>query len=309
MEFYLNRDHLLTKIDYPARYHGEKLMKTAAVVFGFILLFLLLFTPFGVNGAEQRIPYFFICCLHALSPALILYLYFSIRNYAGAKSGQTISWTLLREYKQIGTVLLLNGFVSFLMRDLIYYNNDNWSFYYLWIEVRNCLIAGSSFYFFMRLAEFYFLSKKGAPFVLQFTSLQEKTEKPVAAAVVFIKTQVKQDDFELPVNDLLFVKAEGNYVQLTLWSNNRVTTELKRISLTQLETQLAAFSQLFRCHRAYLINMLQIATVSGNSQGYLVAFSSTELKVPVSRTQLDGFNSRYQQLRQTIASQAGSSSQ
>jgi hypothetical protein len=297
MEIYINREHLLKEIEYPSRYIPENLLKTSAVIFGIILPFLLLFKPFGVSAPEQKINYFFICGLHAISPAIIMYTYFGTLNYLRERS-QLKSWTLLQEYGQMGIVFLLTGIASFLMRDIIYLNTDNWSWYYLWEEVRNSLVAGSLFYFFFRLAGFYFQSKKGSPFVLQFIPLSAEPEATITQPLLFIKTQVKQDDFSLCLTDLLFAKAEGNYIELTSYRDTQINTDLKRISLSQFESQISDHPQFFRCHRAYLVNMLQIENVTGNSQGYLLAFKSTEAKAPVSRAQLESFNSLYTLLRQ-----------
>jgi LytTr DNA-binding domain len=296
MEIYINRDHLLNKIDYPSRYLPEHLVKTASVIFGIVLLFLLLFKPFGVSAPEQKINYFFICGLHALAPAAIIYIYFGTLNYLRKRS-PAVTWTLLQEYAHTGVVLLFTGIASFLIRDIIYQNVDNWSWYYLWEEIRNTFVAGSLIYFIFRLAGFYFQSKKGSPFVLQFIPLHVEPAKKVTPSLLFIKTQVKQDDFSLSLSDLLFVKAEGNYIELTSYQNSKLVTDLKRISLTQFESQIADHRHFFRCHRAYLVNMLCIENVSGNSQGYSLAFKAGGAKVPVSRAQLDGFNRLYTQLQ------------
>jgi hypothetical protein len=297
MEIYFNRGHLLNEIEYPSRYRPENLVKTAGVIFTISLVFLFLFRPFGVYAPEHKINYFLICCLHALSPAIILCAYFTIVNYLGVKDPKFKNWNLLREYCHIGIVLLLTGVASFLMRDLIYQKTDNWSWNYLWEEIRNCFIAGTLFYFLMRLATFYFQSKKDSSLVFQFTPLRSESKTTAASALLFIKTQVKQDDFSLNLDDLLFVKAEGNYIELTTCSKSQVNSELKRISLTQFESQISAYSNFFRCHRAYLVNMLHVEKVSGNSQGYLLAFNNVQSMVPVSRSQLDGFNNLYQQLQ------------
>jgi hypothetical protein len=296
MEIYINREHLFKEIEYPDRYLPVNLLKTSAVIFGITLLFLLLFKPFGVSAPEQKMNYFFICGLHALAPAVLIYTYFGTLNYLRERS-KVKSWTLFQEYGQIGVVLLLTGFVCFLMRDIVYKNTDNWSWYYLWEELRNSLIAGSLFYFIFRLSGFYFQSKNGSPLVLQFIPLIVEPTKTVAPSSLFIKTQVKQEDFSLCLSDLLFAKADGNYIELTICSDSQITTELKRISLTQFESQISNHPHFFRCHRAYLVNMLRIENVSGNSQGYTLAFKSSEAKVPVSRAQLDSFNRLYTQLQ------------
>jgi len=296
MRFYINTEHLRNEIEYPQRYKFENLIKSSIVVFLIILLFLLMFKPFGVYDPELKMHYFFICFLHALAPAIILFVYFGVLNYFRKTKNQT-KWNLLEEFIQIGALLVLIGTASFLMRDLLYNNPNNWSWNYFFEEIRNCFVAGIFFYFFLRLSTFYFESKKGSPFVLQFTPLTVKPEKTVLKSNIFITTQVKQDDFLLDMDQLLFAKADGNYIELTKSNGYQMTTEVKRISLTQFETQITDYPHLFRCHRTYLVNMYKIKQVAGNSQGYVLSFKETDIKIPVSRKQIDNFNSCYQQLQ------------
>lgn len=295
MKFYVNTEHLVTNIEYPRRFTSEKLVKSSIIVFLCIFFFLLLFKPFGVYDPELRMHYLLICFFHSFAPALILYIYFRALNYF-RKEKDEFHWTILKEYVHIGIVLILMGFVSFLMRDILYHNPDNWSWRYFFEEIRNCLVAGIFFYFFLRLLSSYIESKKGSPSVLQFIPITEHEEKEILEPQISISTQVKQDDFLLDIGDLLFVKADGNYIELTRLKGEHVITEVKRISLTQLENQLSAYPNLFRCHRAYLVNMFKIEKVTGNSQGYLLSFRETNLKVPVSRKQTESFNSCYQAL-------------
>lgn len=295
MRFYINTEHLRKEIEFPQRYRSQNIIKSSVVVFFVILLFLLLFRPFGVYDPELRMHYLFICFFHAFVPALILFIYFGVLNYFRKTKNQ--KWTLLKEYFQIGVLLFLMGMASFLMRDLLYNNPNNWSWNYFFEEIRNCIVAGIFFYFLLRLSSFYFESKKGSPFVLQFIPLAAEPEKTILKSNLFISTQVKQDDFSLDIHQLLFVKADGNYIELTKSNGREITKEVKRISLTQFESQITDFPHFFRCHRTYLVNMFKIEKVSGNSQGYLLSFDETNLKIPVSRKQIDSFNNYYEELR------------
>lgn len=296
MKFYINTEHLRKEVEYPKRYQPQNLIKSSVIVFIILLTFLLFFKPFGVYDPELKMHYLFICFFHALVPAIVIWVYFGILNYF-RKTQNQIKWTLLIEYIHIGLVLLLVGTSSFLIRDLLYTNPNNWSWNYFFEEIRNCFVAGIFFYFFLRLSSFYFESKKGDPFVLQFIPLAIEAEKSILKSNLFISTQVKQDDFSLDIDQLLFAKADGNYIELTKSNTNKITTEVKRISLTQFETQIANYPHFFRCHRTYLVNMFKIEKVSGNSQGYLLSFNETDVKIPVSRKQIDSFNDYYKELR------------
>ncbi|OKS86414.1 LytTR family DNA-binding domain-containing protein [Mucilaginibacter polytrichastri] len=296
MPFDIKHEQLFKEIDYPLRYRPENLVKSTGVLFGILFIFLMLFKPFGVYAPEQKINYFIICFLHALSPALILCIYFSTLNHFRVINSNLKKWTLLQEYLHVALLLLLIGLSSFLMRDLIYSNPDNWSLRYLWEEIRNCYLAGCLFYFYLTFAAFYFRFKKvvaPADYLFPISCVTEN----IVVSEISIKTQVKQDDFSFMADHLLFAKADGNYVELTTNRHGIITTELKRITLKQFEAQIAVYPYFFRCHRAYLVNMTQIEKVSGNSQGYLLSFNAAENKIPVSRAQLNGFNSLYEQLR------------
>lgn len=297
MKFYVNTEYLVTTIEYPRRFSSEKLMKSSIIVFFSIFFFLLLFKPFGVYDPELRMHYLLICFFHAFAPAFILYVYFRILNSFRRRKNE-LHWTLLNEYLHIGIILILMGSVSFLMRDMLYNNPDNWSWRYFIEEIRNCIVAGIFFYFFLRLFNFYVESNKGSPSLLELLPITLPKEKRVDEAEVFINTQVRQDDFLLDIGGLLFAKADGNYIELTRLKGEQLITEVKRISLTQFEDQLSAYPNIFRCHRAYLVNMFKIEKVTGNSQGYVLSLSKINLKVPVSRKQTESFNSCYQALNQ-----------
>ncbi len=296
MRFYVNTEHLGRNLEYPSRFQTQNLIKSSVVIFALIQSFLLLFRPFGVYDPELKLPYFFICFIHAFAPALVFFCYFTLLNYF-RKTKHQINWTLLQEYIHIGAVLLLIGTVSFLLRDVLYTNPNNWSWNYFFEEIRNCLVAGIFFYFFLRITSFYFQEKKGSGFVLQFTPLTKEPLEKVSKSEIFINTQVKQDDFNLDIEQLLFVKADGNYIELTKLNDTKIVSEVKRISLTQFESQVAHYPHFFRCHRTYLVNMFRIEKVSGNSQGYLLSFHETNIKIPVSRKQIESFNNYYEELR------------
>ena len=282
--------------DYPARYWQGNLTGYVFVLFGLILVFLYLFRPFGVNEAEDKFSYFTTCCLHALLPALMVYVYFSSLNFIRKKS-EPGSWTLAKELFHLVNMFLLIGIGGYFLRAFIYTSPNNLSLYYLWIEVRDAFLAGSLICSYVVFAQIYFEPVNKIPVDDQFKQTDaDASSIKLASGAVFIKAHVKIDDFYLNPNDLLFAKADGNYVTLTMMKDSGLKNELKRISLKQLELQLSAHTQLIRCHRAYLVNVQQVAKFSGNSQGYSISFNSTTDKVPVSRAYLEIFDQSFRQL-------------
>ncbi len=292
MQIFTLRQHLLKAIEYPPRYLRERLFRTVCIQFGVIFIFLLLFKPFGVYETEHKVAYVLICLLHALFPSLIIYIYFQALSYINRRASKPKVWTSLQEYANLAAVFLLIGIASFLLRGFIYNNPDNWSWRYLWEEVRNCYLAGIFLYFFLLFAGSHFRHNKVADSASSsFAGTSDDSDcETLPSTELFIKTQVQQDDFILIPDQLLFAKAEGNYIQLTVCIDQKVRTELKRIPLKQFEAQLSTYPFLFRCHRAYLVNLLQIKKVSGNTQRYMLTLNMTAEQIPVSRTQIEIFN-------------------
>lgn len=92
-----------------------------------------------------------------------------------------------------------------------------------------------------------------------------------------------KDSIELPVEDLLYLEAFGNYIKVFYRQDNKVKQKLLRATIKQMEESLQPFPVIVRCHRAFLVNSTHILSVKGNSQGYRLTFADTEEEVPVSR--------------------------
>lgn len=283
------------RIDYPARYQSKNLAKIAFIQFLLIFVTLYVFKPFTVNVSELKLNYLTICCLHALSPALIVYLY--IHTLTRFRKKHLINdWTLKKEFFHAAIVFFIIGLAGFLLRGAIYTNPDNISWRYLWKELANAYAAGIVFCLYLLFSKVYINTIiNDSPHFHAVADGLEPVKPGLPAPSIFIKTHVRIDDFYFKVDELLFARADGNYVILNILKDGFLKSELKRITLKQLETQLAAYPYLLRCHRAYLVNVQRVAKLSGNSQGYLTSFDETEDRVPVSRAYLSLFDQIYKQ--------------
>ncbi|MEL6720701.1 MAG: LytTR family DNA-binding domain-containing protein [Bacteroidota bacterium] len=81
---------------------------------------------------------------------------------------------------------------------------------------------------------------------------------------------------------LLFIEADGNYVEVRESVANEVSKQLHRTTLSYLESQLYA-SHIVKCHRSFLVNLNQVTKVEGNAQGFRLTLQEGLAVVPVSR--------------------------
>ena len=271
---------------YPYYYYRSSLLRLAATVFAIIFIFLFAFKPFVVNHAELRMSYWLVCLIHAIIPTIIFSLYYLLRNISLSET-QKERWTFGMEIFNLCILFFLLGLGSFLIRDIIYTNADNWSWYYLLEEIKNTFLAGSLISAFLSLLNFYRLYHKSQYQAAQLDNhLHQPTTQP--AGSIAIQTNLKSDDFVMDLSTFLFARASGNYVEIYVREKDVVSKSLKRLTLAQLETQLA--SSVLRTHRSYLVNTRHIVHVTGNAQGYELSFAETELTVPVSRSNLAAFD-------------------
>lgn len=98
-----------------------------------------------------------------------------------------------------------------------------------------------------------------------------------------------RDSFQTGLDDLLYIGAEENYVQI-YFLKEKLNRVLLRSSLARVQRQLRPFHpRLFRCHRAYIVNTARILRVTGNAQGLKLTLRGAGETVPVARRYVDEF--------------------
>lgn len=95
-----------------------------------------------------------------------------------------------------------------------------------------------------------------------------------------------KDSISLIPENILFMEASGNYVEICYKEEAQEKHKLLRSTIKQMEEVTQAFSYLIRCHRAYIVNINHIRNISGNAQGYRLSLTDTMQEIPVSRTYL-----------------------
>ncbi len=92
------------------------------------------------------------------------------------------------------------------------------------------------------------------------------------------KTQLKTSAL-----NLICIESEGNYIRVTFLEKDAVNHKVLRSTLKNVEFQVQDVKELYKCHRAFIINISYIEKVKGNSQGYRLVMKHLENEIPVSR--------------------------
>ena len=129
----------------------------------------------------------------------------------------------------------------------------------------------------------------------QFSSLRQKlneaedlnrklTEKQSAQPTgeILLKGENIDERLKIGIDDLLFIQSYDNYSKVVTFSEPSPNSELIRSSLKNLQVQINE-SYIVRCHRSYIVNLLNVESVTGNAREFRLNLRGHTDPIPVSR--------------------------
>ncbi|MCX2680485.1 LytTR family DNA-binding domain-containing protein [Galbibacter sp. EGI 63066] len=217
--------------------------------------------------------------IHSLTPAIVLYLL----SIVGKVFRLEDRWNVGKEAILIFFFFLIVGLIQFLIRDIIYDNANNWSWDYLFEEIRNTFLVGLLFITILIPINFARLNTKNTNSANTLNNNIKNNPHVIKRA----NNNIKINDLELDINQFMFAKSEGNYLEIYLYKRNP-NKVLIRTTLKNVETLLKTYPNIIKTHRSYLVNYNYIEKINGNAQGYQLHIN--KYIVPVSRNMITNFN-------------------
>ena len=114
--------------------------------------------------------------------------------------------------------------------------------------------------------------------------LDKTTEQQRDILVTIHDTSVRGNDLQLPINDLLFVEAQKNNVAVCFVRDGQTELIELHTTLTAVLDNLRDYENIFQCHRSFVVNLNNITSAKGNSNGYQLRLGDCSTMVPVSRS-------------------------
>lgn len=119
----------------------------------------------------------------------------------------------------------------------------------------------------------------------QLESLIDKTTEEQTDIIVTIHdASVRGNDLQLPINNLLYIEAQKNNVSVCYIKEGKTSTIELHTTLTAVLDDLKEYDNIFQYHRSFVVNLNNITSAQGNSNGYLLKLGTCPTTVPVSRT-------------------------
>ena len=121
-----------------------------------------------------------------------------------------------------------------------------------------------------------------APFMIYLRQRFGERIIPASNSSITLTGENKNEIIRLEKDELLFVKAIENYVEICfIDQDKKVTSRTFRQTLSKVKQQLPFLE---KCHKSYLVNIGTVAVITGNSQSAKISFVAGEKEIPLSKT-------------------------
>ena len=251
-----------------------------ALLFGiFIGFFLLFFEPFDIdisNGKNTTASLFFFGFITTF--VLTVFLYFLPLIFPKVFSDR--HWKVKHQIIFCSIILFVIATLNGLYTNHINSLSFSWSNY--WWIINRTFVLGCIPFSFLILIDYQRKNNSNSEEALFILGRTEKIDQIQKSTTWSISTDLKNETFSFEDCNFSHAIAVGNYIDLYLSNEGKVTRNTYRITLSSFEKQLDA-PHLRRCHRSYLVNLKKVVNVSGNAQGLKLALSDGTSIVPVSR--------------------------
>lgn len=116
--------------------------------------------------------------------------------------------------------------------------------------------------------------------------LDESENKP-AGRIIQFKDERGEIRFSTALENILYIEAADNYVNIKYVNNDRISDFILRNKLKNVEEDMAN-TPLKRCHRSYMINLVHVLSIKHDLSDISIEFDTTSIKgITVTKTYQD----------------------
>ncbi len=245
----------------------------------FFYCFIIFFLPFGVDNYNPNHQYTFDFFLEIF--------YFFVPLLAFSLLNELILRPFVFKEATFKKIILWSIWTLFLLSTIIFITYNilgNWHNFKL----------SSYLEFLVQVPVVLLFPLVGTFFFFRFRSLQYQIEHILTTKERFLdenqlvefKGQGSKDQITLTLVNFLYGKSQDNYVELYYLENEQLKKFLIRSPLSKLSKSINN-SVIVRCHRSYMVNLLQVTAVKGGNNEMTLNIDHFDTIITVSKSYQD----------------------
>ena len=267
---------------YPLQDEPAVQLRSNILVSVFVMLFLFIFKPFGLSEVTaESLETVIVYGGYGLVTFLISLFADRVVKIAFPHFFNEQSWTVARQIFWVTFVVLLIGVGNLFYSNLLGFTGISGSSF-LTFQLYTVVVAIFPVTIMTLLNRMRLLHQNLADVKGINLSLEQPLKNQTSSFLLVFSSENGKDELKLTCDQFLFAESADNYTDVVYVENGITRRALIRSTLKRIET-LNDYPCIYRTHRAYLVNLLKVSNVIGNSQGYRLAFNDLEDTVPVAR--------------------------
>jgi len=100
---------------------------------------------------------------------------------------------------------------------------------------------------------------------------------------VRIESENGKEVFEEDLRNIIVIQSASNYIEIFYREGTSIRKQMIRQTLNNVESLLAVYSNIKKCHRCCLVNIDQISRLTGTAPNYTLEANGLEFRIPVAR--------------------------
>ena len=274
-------------IKYPQNYIIKNPFTGTLIIALFVFGFTVLYKPFNTHAA-RAFSYEATMAIYSLLSGIFIFLSIKILKTVKYFSN-TKDWTIFKEFLSVFLVLFVLGIAIYLLGFFIETSAQRWNISTFLNSFKGAFLTGIIPLFFFTAINYPYLFSESIDLNIGNVAITGQENQP-SEDLIQISSQLKKEDLSFYPSQFLYAESDGNYVVFYLSINSLVKKEIIRNSINSIEKQLSGIPYFLRILRAFIVNLKKVRSKQGNTLGYMIKLSETEIKIPVSRNNTKDFN-------------------
>ena len=266
-------------INQPYPIYGNK-WKIIISISLFVALFMIIFQPFGLSNNHNSDKIFIIVGYGSVTFIILIINLFFVTHIL-KKWFNRESWTIIKQILWLIWIIFTIGLGNYLYSSIVF---SFWTLYGFLIFQVYTLTVGIIPIVFLTIFQYNLLLSHNLKAAKDFNNSLINKEDILEKQIICLIADNQKDKFEIEFSNLLYIESSGNYIEIFFIRDDKLKNTILRCSLKRTELQVKMYSSIFKCHRAFLVNINKIIHVKGNALGLRLVLKNTEIEIPVSRS-------------------------